>query len=144
MTYKWKIPGIVPVDAQTAGEEIERIYNRDGFVDPAVLVMESKEESAPLHKCFEWNDTEAAKKYRITQAKEIVRSIVTVHETTNTEARAFVSVKQEYLPISVVIKQPDTREILLNQALNELRWFERKYSQLSELCGVIQEIRKVV
>lgn len=144
MTYKWKIPGIVPVDAQTAGEEIERIYNRDGFVDPAVLVMESKEESAPLHKCFEWNDTEAAKKYRITQAKEIVRSIVTVHETTNTETRAFVSVKQEYHPISVVIKQPDAREILLNQALNELRWFERKYSELTELCGVFQEIRKVV
>lgn len=144
LIYKWKIPGLIPVDAQVAGQEMERIYNRDGILDPAVIVQESKDKHAPLHGCFEWNDTVAANKYRVNQAKEIIRSIVTVSEHTNQETRAFVYVNQEYQPLSVVIRNPEDTATLLRQAINELRWFEQKYSKLQELAGVMAEIGKVV
>lgn len=144
LIYKWKIPGLIPVDAQVAGQEMERIYNRDGILDPAVIVQESKDEHAPLHRCFEWNDTVAANKYRVNQAKEIIRSIVTVSEHTNQETRAFVHVNREYQPLSVVIRNPEDTATLLRQAINELRWFEQKYSKLQELAGVMAEIGKVV
>ena len=68
MTYKWKLPGIIPVEAQEAGEELDRIYKKYGELQPSTIVDESRDSSAPLHKCFEWDDQTAAEKYRETQA----------------------------------------------------------------------------
>ena len=143
MTYRWKVPGIMPVDAQTAGNELQRIYERDGVIEPETVVAESQTPSAPLHSCFEWDDAKAAHKYRITQAQTIIRSIVVVEEATQPETRAFVNVQREYHPVSVVVRNPEKREILLQNALNELRWFERKYNTLQELSNVFAAIKEV-
>ena len=143
MTYQWKVPGIMPVDAQTAGNELQRIYERDGVIEPETVVAESQTPSAPLHSCFEWDDEKAAHKYRITQAQNIIRAIVVVDEAKQPETRAFVSVQREYHPVSVVVRNPEKREILLQNALNELRWFERKYNSLQELSAVFSAIKEV-
>ena len=144
MTYQWKVPGIMPVDAQTAGNELQRIYERDGVIEPEVVVLESESASAPLHNCFEWNDAKAAHKYRITQAQGVIRAIIAVDETEKSpETRAFVSVEHEYHPVSIVVKNPETYEILLKNALNELRWFERKYNSLKELSAIFDAIKGV-
>lgn len=145
MTYQWKVPGIMPVDAQTAGNELQRIYERDGVIEPETVVEESKSPSAPLHSCFEWDDEKAAYKYRITQAQGIIRAIVAVDETEKSpETRAFVSVEREYHPVSVVIRNPEKRDILLQNALNELHCFEKKYNSLRELSGVFSAIKEVI
>ena len=143
MTYQWKVQGIMPVDAQTAGNELQRIYERDGVIEPETVVLESQTPSAPLHSCFEWDDEKAAHKYRITQAQTIIRSIVVVEEAKQPETRAFVNVQREYHPVSVVVRNPEKREILLQNALNELRWFERKYNTLQELSNVFAAIKEV-
>lgn len=143
MTYQWKVPGIMPVDAQTAGNELQRIYERDGVIEPETVVAESQTPSAPLHSCFEWDDAKAAHKYRITQAQNIIRAIVVVDEAKQPETRAFVNVQREYHPVSVVVRNPEKREILLQNALNELRWFERKYNTLQELSNVFAAIKEV-
>lgn len=146
MIYKWKIPNLLPVDAQTAGEELARIYRENGRLEPAKIVDESRDSAAPLHPCFEWDDVAAAEKYRQTQAQMIVRSIVTVQETPNrepVETRAFVSVRQEYKPIEVVTSSEEQMQELLRTALAELMAFQRKYSILSELAGVMRAIEKV-
>lgn len=143
MTYQWKVPGIIPVDAQTAGNELQRIYERDGVIEPETVVSESRTPSAPLHSCFEWDDEKAAHKYRITQAQNIIRAIVVVDDVKQPETRAFVNVQREYHPVSVVVRNPEKREILLQNALNELRWFERKYNTLHELSNVFAAIEEV-
>lgn len=143
MTYQWKVPGIMPVDAQTAGNELQRIYERDGVIEPETVVAESRTPSAPLHSCFEWDDEKAAHKYRIAQAQNIIRAIVVVDEAKQPETRAFVNVQREYHPVSVVVRNPEKREILLQNALNELRWFERKYNTLQELSNVFAAIKEV-
>ena len=145
MTYQWKVPGIMQVDAQTAGNELQRIYERYGVIDPEVVVLESESPSAPLHSCFEWDDEKAAHKYRITQAQGIIRAIVAVDERQeNPDTRAFVSVQSEYHPVSVVIQNPEKRDVLLQNALNELHWFEKKYNSLCELSGVFSAIKEVI
>lgn len=146
MIYKWKIPNLLPVDAQTAGEELDRIYRENGRLEPARIVDESRDSAAPLHPCFEWDDVVAAEKYRQTQAQMIVRSIVTVQEKPNrelVETRAFVSVRQEYKPIEVVTSSEEQMQELLRTALAELMAFRRKYSILSELAGVMRAIEEV-
>ena len=145
MTYKWKLPGIVPVEAQVAGEELDRIYQKYGELQPSTIVDESRVSSAPLHGCFEWNDQTAAEKYRETQAREIVRQITVVSETTNNQpnVRAFVHVQSAYHPISKVINNEENMEELLLTALKELSAFRAKYNTLEKLKPVFDLIDKL-
>lgn len=145
MVYQWKIPGIIPVDAQTAGEELERIYKRDGAVSPDAIVKDNADPTAPLHGCFEWDDTKAAHKYRLTQAQTIIRTIVTVCDTPQQTqpVRAFVSVQNNYRPTRIVMEDDGMRNELLATALSELQAFKRKYAALSELSAVFEAIDKL-
>ena len=45
-------------------------------VKPAEIVEAAKDEESELHKCFEWDDTKAAHKYRLTQARTLVLNLV--------------------------------------------------------------------
>lgn len=146
MVYQYKIAGLFPVDAQTAGEELHRIYEDKGQLDPADIVDESRPETAPLHTCFEWNDEVAAEKYRRVQAGKLVRSITVIHETPeyeHTEVRAFVKPMETYTPIEVVVNSKEQMAALLESALAELKAFERKYATLSELSPIFEEIKKL-
>lgn len=142
MVYKWRIPGIVPVDAQTAGEELERIYKRDGIITPEKVLEDNTETGTPLHNCFEWDNTAAAHKYRVKQAKEIIQTIIFVPDSVpqSPPVRAFVSVSKDFHPISVVLDDDSMKESLLSCAVSELKAFQRKYQTLSELAGVFKEI----
>lgn len=145
MTYQWKLPGTMPVDAQTAGNELERVYQSRGNIEPATVVDESRPASAPLHPCFEWDDAVAAEKYREAQAGHIIRSIVTILEDGQAPVttRAFVSVSTGYTPISVVVNTPDQLDELLKSALRELESFRRKYSTLNQLQPVFDAIEQL-
>lgn len=145
MTYQWKIPGIIPVEAQKAGEELDRIYTKHGKLEPSDIVEESRNENAPLHPCFEWDDQKAANKYRESQAMLIVRSIVTVQESNESpqQVRAFVHVEQSYKPISVVVNSEKQMAALLETALSELKAFKRKYETLKALSPVFDAIEEI-
>lgn len=67
MVYEWKEAAQIKADAQKAGEMLENLEKTVGLT-PKNLVEASRDESAPLHNEFEWNDTKAAEKYRETQA----------------------------------------------------------------------------
>ena len=53
-------------------------------ITPKNLVEANRDESAPLHNEFEWNDTKAAEKYRETQAGYIIRNICVVRKRRET------------------------------------------------------------
>lgn len=148
MVYKWKLDGLVPVDAQTAGEELDRIYGETGKIEPKDVVDRSREETAPLHPCFEWNDATAAEKYRENQAASLIRNIAVITEpATDQEApqivRAFVNVQNAYQPMRVVQEDPDKMSELLSTALRELRCFQAKYKTLETLRPVFDVIEKI-
>ena len=146
MVYQFKLPGLYPISAQTAGEELHRIYADKGKLKPADVVGESRPESAPLHPCFEWDDEVAAEKYREVQAGNLIHSITVVHETPPhepVEVRAFVKPLETYAPIDVVVNSEEQMDALLKSALAELKAFEKKYSTLSKLSPIFEEIRKL-
>lgn len=142
MIYKWSIPGLYSVDAQSAGEELQRIYSVHGKIDPADVVEESRAETATLHGCFEWDDAVAANKFRQTQAAKIIRDIVVVSEPEKKaqKIRAFVHVQSTYQPISIVVNDEEKLAELLDSAMRELEAFRKKYDSLSELSPVMAAI----
>lgn len=144
MVYQWKIP-VISVSAQTAGEEFERLYKKHGCLDPEDVVEESREESAPLHCCFEWDDAVAAEKYRVNQAGDIIRALVAVDDSepkeTAKSTRAFVHVQREYHPISIVVNDEKMMKELLTSAKRDMTAFRDKYETLQELAPIIGAIK---
>ncbi len=153
--YRWKV-NVYPVPAQVAGAALMDIEENEGRVDPARVVELSADEDAPLHGCFEWDDSVAATAHRRTQAREIIRNIQIVRETDDGEespVRAFWSTERAededdspryaYRSLDVVINSDQHRNYILEQALRELQAFSFKYRNLEELAGVFAEVEKV-
>lgn len=46
-----------------------------GRITPDAVVRDAEDASSPLHNQFEWDDTEAAKKWRLEQARQLIRSV---------------------------------------------------------------------
>ena len=147
MNYQYRHGAHVSgVDAQTVGEvcaELEaqhRLTAKD-------LVEESRPEDAPLHKCFDWNDTTAAEKYREQQARCIIGSVEVVVLPAPEPVRAFLNVEREspkYRSIQAILSDPDDTERMYRTALRELQAFRRKYSNLSQLTPLFEQIDKLV
>lgn len=147
--YSWKVNLYPNVPAQSAGEELERIHQKNGQIKKADIVEESKPETAVLHPCFEWNDERAAKLYRERQAGTILCNIrvkvIDDNTTTQEPVRAFVRTeKYEYQPMSVVVNSEEMMDNLLVQARRDLKNFKEKYVLLEDtLEPVFNAIDKV-
>jgi hypothetical protein len=152
MVYQWKIPDLYSVSANEAGAEIEKCKDTGGFITPSAVVRRARDETSAIHGCFEWNDARAAERYRLDQAGELIRNIVTVKLTHEAQppvtVRAFVNIKGEdergYKMLSAVVKNCDEYAYLLDCAKKELQAFERKYAALTELGSVFMAIREVL
>ncbi|MEM0143270.1 MAG: hypothetical protein QXL94_04890 [Candidatus Parvarchaeum sp.] len=134
-----------------AQAELERIrISHDGFLRPEDVVEAARPESSPLHHYFDWDDSEAAAKWRLEQARRIIRTPVVIVHSEVEPIRAYVSMKQDrpikkgYRAVTEVIKEEELRRQLLKQAMEELRAFRRKYAILKELCGIMKEIDKLM
>ena len=151
MVYEWKTP-LYKVNPQDAGEYLDWLAQRDGGLAPEVIVEEAKDPQAVLHTCFEWNDSQAAQKYREVQARTVIRNLVTVHiakeeERAPLRTRAFVHIESEpsrYVDIALALADSEMRQNLFEQAKKELRSFQIKYKSLSELAGIWEELDRLL
>jgi len=145
MIYKWKPSGAPGgIDAQAAGEELERIRtHNNGRLDPANVVEASREPTAPLHPAFEWDDIKAAKAYRVDQASHIIRHIDVVIEKApgqSAPTRAFVSVQREedrsYTSVQHALSDRDLRLQVVAQAWAELEAWRKRHAELVEFAAL--------
>lgn len=120
-----------------------------GTVTPEQIVKFAENPETALHSRFCWDDTEAAKQFRLLQAARILRVTVFVEPRTEEKVRVFVSLpddrtdRGQYRRTIDVLSDAQMRRKLLNAALAELAAFERKYSSLKELSQVFAAVRKV-
>ena len=132
-----------PVKANDVGKYFEDLHNTFGEIDPKVVVEKAREESNLLHNCFEWQDDIAAEKYRIHQARQLIRCVVVVEDDKQIETRAFVNVSfsegqpNAYHTTSVVLQNEYSRDLLLKQAKKDIDTFQTKYKSLNELSDVL-------
>ncbi len=150
MAVEWKIKGFFHADAGKVFEEITSIG--DSYT-PEEIVEKANDPDSELHKCFEWDDTIAAHKYRLTQAQLIVRSLVVTEERTDEKknppiiSRAIVSTNENnnrYEKVTVAVRNEENYERLCNAALRELEVFKRKYSAIIGLRDMIEEIEELI
>lgn len=138
----WKIKGLYKADAETVYSEITAIG--DSF-SPEQIVEAARDENTELHKCFTWDDTVAAQKYREHQARMLVASLVIKTETSDKEPVAVrviasTAVRNEYKPVVKLIESEQDYADLLARAINELKTFQQKYKTITELREIFEAI----
>jgi len=131
--------------------ELERIRKKHGGVlRPADVVKAAKAQTSPLHKYFTWDDTEAAHKQRLHEARALIRATVTVIPQHHEPIRAYSSLVPDraegdsYRATVDILNDEQRREILLNQALTEAKSWQRRYQSLADLQRVFDAITEVV
>jgi len=147
--YSWKRKPKGAPKAAIAGAYIQQLARKNHGVSAEMLVESSRKRGSPLHKCFEWNDTQAAAEYRKSQARTILRSLtVTVQEDDDHEpvqVNAFVCLEEgpEYLSIQSVVSDEGMDFRYKRILLEDLRQCKRKVQAYEEFTEVVQAIDRV-
>jgi len=135
--------------------ELTRIAEKNGGVlRPEDVVEEARDPRSPLHDQFDWDNTEAARKWRLHQARNLIRVCVRYLEVPGSQekvpCRVWVSLTTDrladggYRPLEHVLRLKTTREQLLEDAMREAEAFQRKYAMLSELAEVHEAISRAL
>ena len=143
----------MPCSNQAVAKELERIASEHGgFLKPEDVIEEAKPKGSPLHDCFTWNNSEAAHQYRLQEARNLIRVVVSYDVSgvqCNTPVKVWHSLTADrqshvgYRAIGDVMKSGELREQLLADALSEMKKFQMKYQCLSELSNVFKEMNKI-
>lgn len=127
------LPNANKFDPQAVGEELERIRSaHSGELYPAHVIEAAKNPKNPLHKHFEWDDKIAAEKFRLDQARLLIR-VIRIEDDAGDIRRQYISVRgpgAKYLTIDDVLKSRDLSEKVLGQAEADLRAWTIRYKQL--------------
>lgn len=146
MIAKWSASGTrFGADAQKCYEEIMGICDDFESASPQAILEKARDESSELHKCFTWDDSVAAEKWRISEARLVTRQLVIKEVEVpkdRPEVRLFYKTDNEsgYKPTEIIVTKQDEYKKLLANAYAELRAFKAKYSMLKELQEIFELI----
>lgn len=137
---------------QMYGEELEKITEKKGVLKPLDVVEVARNKRNPLHECFDWDDSKAAEKYRLHQARNLINhiSVIVRWDHTEKEQKAFFSVNETpyekenraYVTFERVLSEPELRNQMIEQALSEVEYWQEKYSQYAQLGRIFVAIRE--
>lgn len=128
-------------------KELEVIKGRkDLLAAEDVVAWAADHPDSALHKQFMWDDNEAAREYRLWQA----RTLINLHVVSEPAVPRFVSLSVDrhkpgggYRSVHDVMKSPKLRAVLLRDAVREFQRVQARYKHLSEFAKVSAEIDRV-
>jgi len=139
-------------DSKIRNELTRLALEHGGELQPRAVVDAARAEDSPLHDSFDWNDTSAAEKFRLAQARSLIRAVVTYEELGNKliESRVFVSLTSDrdtdgagYRLTTNVMSDDVQRQQMLTDAMVEMQRFKEKYRRLTELAKVFAAMEDV-
>lgn len=127
---------------EKAHKELEVIRERSGgLLHPEDVIDHARDPASELHKYFEWDDNEAAKEYRLIQARKVIKVAVIVEDNTQEKIKAYVKLDSDvkrgergYRHIVEVLSDDAMRQEMLGAALQELLSFQNKYDKLRDVA----------
>ncbi len=150
---------------EVAASEVRRIYESEGVITTDALVAESADQDAPLHRYFQWDNTEAARMWRLEQAQALIRNLVVVYRKADgepaaptryvvkllpsatddpgDEVRAAQTAPHAYLPIRTVMSDAELRERYVAQAFKELCVWRDRYADIEAFARLFKTIDKL-
>lgn len=139
------------VNAQEAGEELERIREKDGGqLHTESVVRAAAAKRSPIHGVFTWDDAKAGHQYRLWEARQFIRMVVvvTADDGEGKEAPAFEHVPRGvaeaaeaeepaggyYQSRAVLAESADEFEAVRRGWLSRLKGMQRGFAEFLELA----------
>jgi hypothetical protein len=149
-TYSFRDGARFKANPQIIGEHLEMLRGKHGGnLSTDEVLKDAKRNNSPLHPLFEWDDSTAAREYRLWQARHIIGAVVVKYDDQPEQPaiRMFVNVRQEeqkqtYTSIAAALEDPELRRQVLADALRELDRIQRKYKDLTELSEIFASINR--
>ena len=128
---------------KTVARRLRDLLNEDGALTADAVLDDARDADSPLHGFFEWDDTEAAQRYRIAQARQLIArvkvQIITSDDTEPVRVRAYVSRREigkagedlpagSYVPIEAVAGATDAEASLLRGMRRDIARLRRRYT----------------
>lgn len=110
---------------------------KTGPLTPSRVVRTAKNPASTLHPLFEWDDARAGHQYRLAQARSLISTRVITVPQTGRVIRAYLHVparvgEGEYLPVAVVVRQPDKLTLTRDATLRALASAQANLDELDE------------
>lgn len=136
---------------KTITEELQSIAKKHkGILRAEDVVLFAMDPETALHSQFDWEDTDAAHKWRLHQARNIIRVNVSILPHAEKKFRTYVSLvsdrQQEgggYRPTVNVLSNAEHRAALVDQAFDDLERWKEKYRELTEFAAVFEAMESV-
>lgn len=137
MNVDFKIKGIFKADPQKCYEELPDV------VTPENVLEVAKNKDTELHKCFTWTDSEAAHKWRLREARQLIQLFVVKTEKQEVyKPRIFQasSERNVYQEATFFVQNKDEYLALINRAKAELIVIENRYKEITEMEEIFEAI----
>ena len=143
--------------AKRYGPRIQELIDKYGDVSAEDVLDAAKKKKSPLHDFFEWDDTVAARKFRLTQARMMVRSVeIVVIDSRGKEVRprAFLQIpvrdersgldtrKHHIIPVQQITVDEDLKERVIvgfRRRINALRREMRQIEGLDKAARFLDD-----
>lgn len=145
MIFKFSESAHLGGDPQAVGEKLHAIRKSRGRLVPVDVVEEARSDDSVLHRYFDWNNKDAAQKWRIVQARDLISAIVTVElgDKETLPVRSFVSVDNSYEPVYEVMSDADMRQKALADVQASIVHLEGKIKAFREFRDILQALERV-
>lgn len=134
-------------------EILETLFNDSGMLTPERVLRFAEPEDSPLHTHFEWDDTEAAHKYRVEQARTLIRGVTITHaRAPDMRIRAYVSLPTDraagagYRRMADVLSSDFLRHQLTSEMLAQARAWEERARMLGyafDSKSIVRQAKKI-
>lgn len=137
---------MVKAPIEQVGAHLEALKeSKPEGITPADVVEDAIRPDSPIHSCFTWNDSEAARKQRLQEARCLLRSYeVTVVSQTDKvticpSAVRVITPEQgsAYLPTSSAMSREDYRKQVLAETSRQLRGISDRLRKLEGMSPKI-------
>jgi hypothetical protein len=133
----------------TLREALQAVYDRNGRLTPEIVVEEARNGTdavaQALHDRLTWDDEEAAEKFRLIEARTLIRTVKITYRSPQVnetrETRFWVSVPtaagRGYMPIDEVAADPMLRKIALADAERQWRDLWARHRDKAEFIALV-------
>lgn len=126
--------------------EIRAKYNE---LTPALVVQEFSDPAHPHHRKINWDDASAADEHRLSQARQLIRSVrVKYREADELRPAGYVrafhavavpgSARPVYEPLERIAADPVATELLLRQMRRDWETLRRRYEAFAEFWDLVR------
>ena len=139
----------------TASDAIRALAEKHGKITAELVLKSAEKKTSPLHNHFDWDDSSAAKRYRLVQAGELIRRIKVdyiISETNTVRVRAFHNVSDQaeedpetyYVSLSEALTVESYHGQLMANCKRDMIAFRAKYAALTECEKVMEAMGELI